>query len=33
MSKGLNMNVADKINYLLEEKGISKREFAKNFFH
>jgi transcriptional regulator with XRE-family HTH domain len=23
------MNVADKINYLLEEKGISKREFAQ----
>ena len=23
------MKVADKINYLLEEKGISKREFAK----
>ena len=29
MSKGLNMNVADKINYLLEEKGITKREFAQ----
>jgi len=32
------MNVADKINYLLEEKGISKTDFAqklilhKNFY-
>lgn len=24
------MRVADKINYLLEEKGLTKREFAKN---
>lgn len=29
MKKESSMNVSDKINYLLEEKGMSKREFAQ----